>query len=142
VWDSLPRFVQEAFVDEGLAAYLEAFIQAEMTANVEVAQMEKMNFLTPDDDVVDTLEDFHETVVESRADASDTALADPSASVDLYLETTERWLGFVEDAGYDAESANWSEYVAEGGELPDFGPWLDLVRTEILEPHSRVWIQK
>lgn len=134
VWEGLPEFVRDAFLDEGLPAYLEAFVQAEMAANVEVAQMEELTFLTPSDEIVDALNGYHESVLASRRSATDTPLADPAASLDLYLETSEKWLGLVQDAGYDGDPANWNEYVsAHDGELPDFGPWLDLVLNDVVK---------
>ncbi|WP_173922387.1 hypothetical protein [Agromyces sp. Marseille-P2726] len=134
VWEAMPEFVREAFLDEGLPAYLEAFVQAEMTANVEVAQMEELTFLPPSDDIVDVLDEYHETVLESRRTATGTPLEDPSASLDRYLEISEKWLGLVQDAGYDGAPANWNEYIAaHNGELPDFGPWLELVLNDVVK---------
>ncbi|WP_167042111.1 TRAP transporter substrate-binding protein DctP [Salinibacterium sp. ZJ454] len=134
VWEGLPDFVREAFLDDGLSAYLEAFVQAEMAANVEVAQMEELTFLTPSDEIVDVLDGYHEAVLESRRSATGTPLADPDTSLDLYLETSDKWLGLVQDAGYDGAPANWNEYVAaHDGELPDFGPWLELVLNDVVK---------
>lgn len=134
VWEGLPEFVREAFLDEGLPAYLEAFVRAEMAANVEVAQMEELTFLEPSDEIVDVLNEYHDTVLETRRSATGTPLADPTASLELYLETGDKWLGLVEEAGYDGEPANWNEYVAaHDGELPDFGPWLDLVLNDVVK---------
>lgn len=134
VWESLPDFVQQAFLDEGLPAYLEAFVRAEMTANVEVAGMEELVFHDPDAETVRILNEYHESVLDSRASATDVPLTDPAASLELYLEISDKWLALVEEAGYDGEPANWHEYLAaHDGELPDFEPWLDLVLNDVVK---------
>lgn len=137
VWEGLPDFVQQAFLDHGLPAYLEAFVEAEMAANVEVAQMEELNFAAPSDEIVELLDEYHETVLDSRRSESEVPLTDPDASLDLYLEISQEWLDVVRDAGYDGAPENWNEYVAaHDGELPDFDPWLELVLTDVVKANQ------
>lgn len=134
VWEGLPTLVREAFIDDGIAAYLEAFVQAEMTANVEMAEMPELSFLEPSEDVVSVLSDYHETVLNSRSSAADSGLTDPEGALELYLDISDEWSELVKGAGYDAQPANWTEYLANhDGELPDFGPWLDLVLSDVIE---------
>lgn len=139
VWNSLPAFVQEAFLSEGLPAYLEAFITAEMGANVDVVNMEELTFSAPEQAIVDALDAFHETVLDSRAKATGTPLEDPRAAFEEYMTDSDEWLQLVIDAGYDGEPANWVNYVEKhGNELPDFQPWLDLVLDKVVRPNNGI----
>ncbi|MGF9660483.1 hypothetical protein AAIH25_01285 [Arthrobacter crystallopoietes] len=124
-----------AFLDELFTGYLEEqhqFFKDGAASGIE--------FHEPAADMQAKIDAHHDKVLSELKSSAPEGITDPSATVDRYTELQKKWVGIVEDLGYDQGVTTKAEWVEKFPENPqiDLGPWLDALNEEVLAEHRPV----
>lgn len=134
-WDTLSEDEQAAMYD-GVRAWLKTFVSRQLdgywTFLTEGSSEHGVETVKPEREIQQKIDSHHEAVINGLAATAPAGVADPEAIVDEYVELHEKWLGIIEDLGFDTSGSGPADFIAalEDPETPpseqvDLDPWLD-----------------
>lgn len=96
-----------------------------------------LNYLAAEDDLKDALDTHFDGVRQNMIDNPPAAVSDSEAAVTEFEELREKWVGIVEELGYDGGYADHQEWAtALGEDSVDLQPWADRLDEEIFNELS------
>ena len=136
-WDSLDE-TQQAAMYGAVKDWLRVFVGRQLDGYwrfmTEGAEEHGIEYLDPDSEIQDRIDEHHDVVLEELAAAAPSGVEDPQAIVDEYVELHEKWLGTIEELGFDVEGNGVNDFLAglEDPTVPpseqiDLEPWLDAI---------------
>lgn len=135
-WDSLSPEAQEALWSQ-LPVFIESMMEGNMQEHIDARSMEDMNWVRPDAATTALVEDYHRGLEKSLMDNAPSDVSDPSASVASLKSAHEAWRDEVEELGFSFDTVDWSAQIEDHGQdVPDIGPWVEKMTTEILDEHA------
>lgn len=91
-----------------------------------------LNYITPEADLQQALDTHFEGVRQNMIDNPPAVVSDSEAAVTEYEQLREKWVGILEELGYDGGYANHQEWATDlGAESVDLQPWADRLNEEI-----------
>lgn len=136
-WESLSEDQQEQMY-AGTRAWLETFVQDQIQYYWQFATEARdsgVQFDDPDPAIQKEISAYQSTVLDSMAENAPEAVEDPEALLNAYEDAHEKWLGIVEDLGFDTDYTGLEGFLdsLEDPTQPpdiDLDPWLDAVMSE------------
>ncbi|WP_231587581.1 C4-dicarboxylate TRAP transporter substrate-binding protein [Corynebacterium comes] len=132
--DSLTPEQKAAFDDnraEFLKIYYTGYFDEQKRFHQEQDAM-SLNYHAPGEDLQQALDTHFDGVRQDMIDNPPAVVSDSEAAVTEYEQLREKWVGIVEDLGYDGGHANHQEWATELGDgSVDLQPWADKLDEEI-----------
>jgi TRAP-type C4-dicarboxylate transport system substrate-binding protein len=138
-WNELSEEQKTSF-NAGIPTFLETLFSEYINTQHEFfskGASTGINFLEPDAEMQDTMDEHHEAVIAELVAEAPATIPDPRASVERFSELQKKWVGIVEELGYDQGVATKAEWVEKYPDTPnvDLKPWIDALNEEVLDEH-------
>lgn len=137
--DSLTAEQKAAFDDnraEFLKIYYTGYFDEQKRFHQEQDAM-ALNYHEPAADLQQALDSHFAQVRQDMIDNPPAAVSDSNAAVTEYEQLREKWVGIVEDLGYDGGYANHQDWATSlGTDSVDLQPWADKLDEEIFNTLS------
>lgn len=131
---------QKAAFDDNRAEFLNIYYTGYFNEQKRFHQEQdsmSLNYLAPEDDLKDALDTHFDGVRQNMIDNPPAAVSDSEAAVTEFEELREKWVGIVEELGYDGGYADHQEWAtALGEDSVDLQPWADRLDEEIFNELS------
>lgn len=130
---------QKALFDDNRAEFLKIYYTNYFDDQKRFYQEEEMavNYLAPEDDLKQALDEHFAGVRDKMITDAPANIDNPEAAVTEYEELREKWVGIVEELGYDEGYASHQEWAAAlGDDSVDLQPWADKLNEEIFNELS------
>lgn len=132
--DSLTPEQKAAFDDnraEFLKIYYTGYFDEQKRFHREQDSM-SLNYNTPAEDLQQALDTHFAGVRQNMIDSPPAVVTDPEAAVTEYEQLREKWVGIVEELGYDGGHANHQDWATDlADDSVDLQPWADKLDEEI-----------
>ncbi|WP_127817920.1 TRAP transporter substrate-binding protein DctP [Microbacterium sp. CPCC 204701] len=136
-WKSLDESQQVAMYD-AVKDWLRVFVGRQLDGYwrfmTEGREQHGIEYLEPDSEIQERIDEHHDAVIESLAETAPEGVADPEAIVEEYVALHDKWLGTIEELGFDVEGDGVNDFLAalEDPDVPpseqiDLEPWLDAI---------------
>lgn len=136
-WDSLDESQQAAMYD-AVKDWLRVFVGRQLDGYwrfmTEGGEQHGIEYVEPDSEIQERIDEHHDAVIESLAETAPEGVADPEAIVEEYVALHDKWLGTIEELGFDVEGNGVNDFLAalEDPDVPpseqiDLEPWLDAI---------------
>ena len=126
---------QKAAFDDNRAEFLNIYYTGYFDEQKRFHQEQdsmSLNYLAPEADLQEALDTHFEGVRQNMIDNPPAVVSDSEAAVTEYEQLREKWVGIVEELGYDGGYANHQEWATDlGDESVDLQPWADKLDEEI-----------
>lgn len=139
-WDGLDEGTQEQMY-AGVRAWLKSFVEDQIEYYWQFATQAGeygVEFDQPVPEVQETIDSFHDDILAEMPETAPQSVDDPTGVVSDYEAAHEKWLGIVEDLGFDTDYSDLQGFVdtlddpTQAPEI-DLEPWLDTVMSEVFE---------
>ncbi|WP_434287105.1 hypothetical protein [Celeribacter sp. SCSIO 80788] len=138
-WNAFPEELKAIVWDE-TAQYASELLEAALKQQLNAATSSLENgvvYTTPDAEMRAKVDTYHDEVRENAAANSPAEVEDPAAEVARLAEIRDKWHGILGDElGFGGDYTSWGDFVAKGGELPDFAPLKAHILSEIVTPFA------
>ena len=126
---------QKAAFDDNRAEFLNIYYTGYFDEQKRFHQEQdsmSLNYITPEADLQQALDTHFEGVRQNMIDNPPAVVSDSEAAVTEYEQLREKWVGILEELGYDGGYANHQEWATDlGEESVDLQPWADRLNEEI-----------
>lgn len=138
-WNAFPEDLKQ-IVWEETAQYAAELLEAALRQQLHAAKSSVeagVVYTTPDAEMRQKVDAHHDAVRTNAAANSPVEVTDPEAEVARLAELRAKWRGVLnEELGFGGDYASWGDFVAKGGELPDFAQLKARILAEIVTPYA------
>ncbi len=138
-WNAFPQDLKEIIWDE-TAQYASELLEAALRQQLRAAKSSIESgvvYTTPDAGMRQKVDAHHDAVRADAVATSPAEVADPGREVARLTELRAKWRALLSDnLGFGGDYTSWGDFVAKGGELPDFAPLKAQILAEIVTPYS------
>ncbi|WP_162794498.1 TRAP transporter substrate-binding protein DctP [Nocardioides houyundeii] len=139
-WDSLDEDQQQEMYG-GVRAWIKSFVEDQLEQFWTFATQageHGVKFDSVDAGVQQEIDQFHDKVLTDMVDTAPDSVEDPAGLLEEYEAAHDKWLGIVEDLGFDTDYTDLQGFVdslddpSKAPEI-DLDPWLDRVMAEAFD---------
>jgi len=138
-WNAFPSDLKEIVWDETAqyaAELLEAALKQQLRAAKDSVEI-GVSYTVPDAEMRAKIDVYHDQVRQHAAENSPEEVENPAAEVARLSELRTKWQDILSsEFGFDGNYTSWGDFVAKGGELPDFQPLKARILSDIVTPYA------